>query len=68
MVGLVYSVEYQARGLPHAHILVFLHARHKFNTIEDIDRVICAEIPQDNALRNLVLTFMHHSPCGNLYP
>jgi len=68
MVGLVYSVEYQARGLPHAHILLFLAGRDKFNTTEDIDRVICAEIPQDGALKKLVLTFMHHGPCGNLNP
>ena len=68
LIGLVYSVEYQARGLPHAHILVFLAARHKFNTTEDIDRVICAEIPQDNTLQHLVLRFMHHGPCGNLHP
>ena len=68
MVGLVYSVEYQARGLPHAHILVFLHVRHRFNMSEDIDRVICAEIPEDNVLRDLVLTFMRHAPCGILYP
>jgi hypothetical protein len=68
MTGLVYSVEYQARGLPHAHILVFLATRHQFNTSEDIDRVICAEIPEDNTLRDLVLTFMRHGPCGNLHP
>ncbi|MFY7752452.1 MAG: hypothetical protein ACOVQU_11725, partial [Exiguobacterium acetylicum] len=68
MVALVYSIEYQARGLPHAHILVFLAAQHKFNTTEDIDRVICAEIPQDNALQKLVLQFMHHGPCGDLRP
>jgi hypothetical protein len=68
MVAFVYSVEYQARGLPHAHILVFLDSRHKFNTSEDIDHVVCSELPQDNDLRELVLRFMCHGPCGNVNP
>ncbi|MFN7878942.1 MAG: hypothetical protein ACK5P1_02890, partial [Sphingobacteriia bacterium] len=68
MVGLIHSVEYQARGLPHAHVLGILAARHKFKTTEDIDRVICAEIPPAGALQQLVLRFMHHGPCGDVNP
>jgi hypothetical protein len=68
VVGFVYSVEYQARGLPHTHILVFLAPHHKFNTTDDINRVVCAEMPQDPFLRELVLRFMCHGPCGVLNP
>jgi hypothetical protein len=44
VVAFVYSVEYQAHGLLHAHIFVFLDSRHKFNTSQDIDHVVCAEL------------------------
>ena len=68
MTAFIYSVEYQARGLPHAHILIFLAQEHRFITSDDIDRVVCAEIPQDNILQDLVLRFMCHGPCGPSYP
>jgi len=41
----MYTVEFQKRGLPHAHLLLFLHSSCKYPTTEDIDRVILAEIP-----------------------
>ena len=40
----LYSVEWQKRGLPHAHILVWLIPEHKI-TPDKIDYVVCAEIP-----------------------
>jgi hypothetical protein len=58
IVVFVYSVEYQARGILHAHILVFLAPRYKFNTS------VCAKIPQDTILGNLVIKFLCHGPCG----
>ncbi|XP_074297899.1 uncharacterized protein LOC141628690 [Silene latifolia] len=33
------------RGLPHAHILLFLHRDDKFSEVADVDKLICAEIP-----------------------
>lgn len=68
IVGFVYSIEYQARGLPHAHILVFLAPYSKFKTSDDIDRVVCAEIPEDPTLQNLVIKFMCHNSCGIIHP
>nr|XP_043639442.1 uncharacterized protein LOC122610526 [Erigeron canadensis] len=41
----IYTVEFQKRGLPHAHICLFLSNEHKFPTASDVDRVISAEIP-----------------------
>ncbi|KAK7312898.1 hypothetical protein VNO77_37136 [Canavalia gladiata] len=61
VVSVVYTIEFQKRGLPHAHILVFLHPANKFVTADDIDRIICAEIPdykQDRELFNIVQTLM----------
>ncbi|KAF1892826.1 hypothetical protein Lal_00035470 [Lupinus albus] len=56
------------RGLPHAHLLIFLHSSYKYPTPDDIDRIICAKIPNqsDNPkLHNLVKSHMIHGPCGS---
>ena len=47
--ALVYTVEYQKRGLPHAHIIIFLTGGHAFSEPETIDNLIRAELP-DRAL------------------
>lgn len=64
----MYTIEFQKRGLPHAHILIFLHPSSKYPTPRDIDKIIFAEIPhQDDQpeLYNLVKSHMIHGPCGN---
>lgn len=43
-IPVVYTVEFQKRGLPHAHIVLWLAASDKLLTIDDIDHVISAEI------------------------
>jgi hypothetical protein len=69
--GIVYTVEYQKRGLPHAHILLFLHVddRRRYLDPANIDRVICAELPTPEmdptgTLRSLISKSMIHGPCG----
>jgi hypothetical protein len=65
-VASVYSVEFQKRGLPHAHILLFLDGESQFNTPEKIDDVISAEIPADFELYSIITKFKIHGPCdGN---
>jgi len=44
-LGMVWTIEYQKRGLPHMHLLLFLHAEDWFLTPERIDEIICAELP-----------------------
>ena len=44
----VYTVEFQKRGLPYAHILLFLEDDDKIRTTAHIDRFISAEIPDKN--------------------
>ncbi|KAE8260490.1 hypothetical protein A4X13_0g301 [Tilletia indica] len=61
-----YSVEFQKRGLPHAHILLFLHTRDKLGNARAIDSAVSAELPdpeQDPDLHRAVLTHMIHGPC-----
>ncbi|XP_042757711.1 uncharacterized protein LOC122197560 [Lactuca sativa] len=69
--AVVYTVEFQKRGLPHAHICLFMHSDNKLPTVEHIDRVISAEIPNkddDPELYSLVSEFMMHGPCGSDNP
>ena len=45
VIGQIYVIEFQKRGLPHLHQLLMLHENDKPTTIEQIDRIVSAEIP-----------------------
>lgn len=63
----IYTVEFQKRGLPHAHILLFMDKQHQLLSAEDIDRIISAEIPdreEEPKLFEIVKDMMIHGPCG----
>lgn len=67
--GHVYTIEYQKRGLPHQHLLLFLQLGFRINTPQIVDQIVCAELPDPSwdptgELTDLVLRFMIHGPCG----
>ena len=71
VMAYVYVVEFQKRGLPHAHILLILAPEDKIHSVEKYDSVISAEIP-DPIVHPLayetVVACMMHGPCGTLNP
>ncbi|ESR45401.1 hypothetical protein CICLE_v10003309mg, partial [Citrus x clementina] len=67
IIACLYTIEFQKRGLPHAHILLFLHPTMKNPSADHIDKIISAEIPDLNVDPdgyNAVNKFMIHGPCG----
>jgi hypothetical protein len=71
MLSYVHVIEFQKRGLPHAHILLMVEDPFKSRSPEYVDKIICAEIPgeeEDPLLFKLVTTHMIHGPCGKGYP
>lgn len=64
----LYSIEWQKRGLPHAHILIWLVELFDVN---EIDRIISAELPNpsiDPKLYDTITKSMIHGPCGHINP
>jgi hypothetical protein len=65
----LYTIEFQKRGLPHAHIILFLKPHAKLRTSEDIDRLMSSEFPtENNELLELIQKLMVHTPCGEENP
>ncbi|EEY61181.1 helitron helicase-like protein [Phytophthora infestans T30-4] len=67
----IYVVEFQKRGLPHAHVLVILADEDKPRTREIVDKMVCAEIPDKDTnpqLYETVMSCMLHGPCGPANP
>ena len=65
--AVLYTIEFQKRELPHAHILIFLKDKSKCHDPSQIDDIICAEIPnkdEDPEAYEAVKNYMMHGPCG----
>ncbi len=65
-----YVVEFQKRGLPHAHILLILAESDKPRDLATIDLLVSAEMPNKTTqpvLRGLVEAHMFHGPCGPVH-
>jgi hypothetical protein len=70
-VAYVYTIEFQKRGLPHIHLLIFLKEPYKLLTPEAIDSCIWARWPDPDTqplLFETVKQCMVHGPCGALNP
>jgi hypothetical protein len=64
-IAFCYTIEFQKRGLPHAHILLWL--KDKVNDCDLVDKIVCAEIPdleRQPQLYAAVAKHMMHGPCG----
>ena len=71
VIGRIHVIEFQKRGLPHAHILAVLRDEDAPKTAEDVDLIISAEIPDEKKfprLYKIVTESMVHGPCGPGFP
>ena len=63
----MHVIEFQKRGLPHAHILIWLHPNDRPKNVDHIDSLVSAEIPDkhsDPVGYAAVNNYMIHGPCG----
>ncbi|XP_074324655.1 uncharacterized protein LOC141661537 [Apium graveolens] len=66
-LGVMYVIEFQKRGLPHVHMLIWLDSTPKKNLKKNVDNFVSAEIPNpdvDPVGYNAVKAFMIHGPYG----
>jgi len=64
-----YVVEFQKRGLPHAHFLLIMTGKYKYTCPEQYDRIISAELPNKHKYRELyklIVKHIMHGPYGAL--
>ncbi|XP_024009309.1 uncharacterized protein LOC112084413 [Eutrema salsugineum] len=65
--AVIHRIEFQKRGLPHAHILMWFGKSTKTPKPEDVDAIISAELPskdKDPEGYDLVAKYMMHGLCG----
>jgi hypothetical protein len=68
-LAIVCIVEYQRRGLPHMHCLLWVHEKNKPRTAEVLDQTVCAELPDPETqplLYDLVSRYMMHMKCDKI--
>ncbi|GBN37344.1 hypothetical protein AVEN_133031-1 [Araneus ventricosus] len=68
VLAYIYVIEFQKRGLPHAHILLTLDSESKIRTKDDIDKFVSAELPDPCTDLRLfqIVTKCIHGPCGTI--
>ncbi|XP_024993209.1 uncharacterized protein LOC112526951 [Cynara cardunculus var. scolymus] len=67
----VYVIEFQKRGLPHAHFLLIMTPEHKMTNLDHYDKSVCAKIPDPTRypqMHELVVQHMMHGTYGHLRP
>ena len=67
----LYTVEFQKRGLPHCHILLWTQRESANAQAPNVDAYISAELPdhiQDPEGFRVVSELMMHGPCGRANP
>jgi hypothetical protein len=64
--AVVYTIEFQKHGLPHAHIIIWLKKERPWDAVM-VDTFISAQLPyptSDLIGYEVVSNFMVHGPCG----
>jgi hypothetical protein len=64
VVAFMQVIEFQKRGLPHAHILLILSPEDRYRTVDAIDSAVRAELPESAELRGSVCKLMLHNQCS----
>ncbi|GJX72167.1 DNA helicase [Tanacetum coccineum] len=67
---LLYTIEFQKRGLPHCHSLLWVTPASKIREDTDVDKYISAELPnpsEDPDGYRIISELMMHGPCGLAY-
>ena len=70
-IAYAYVIEFQKRGLPHAHCTFWMDPGSKVTTVDALDALIWAEIPDKKKyprLYNIIKRSMIHGPCGPHHP
>lgn len=69
--AMVHTIEFQKRGLPHMHLLIFLSEEDKICDAVHVDRIVSAQLPDPQLhplLYQTVTNCMLHGPCGDVKP
>ncbi|GJY86345.1 DNA helicase [Tanacetum coccineum] len=67
----LYTIEFQKRGLPHCHSLLWIDAASRVQQDVDVDKYVCAELPDPTTDTNafaIISELMIHGPCGYANP
>ncbi|POS84024.1 hypothetical protein EPUL_003772 [Erysiphe pulchra] len=68
-IGSMYTIEYQKRGLPHAHILLYLNQDDVPRCAEMVDELVRAHLLTDDPeLASIFKKKPTHGPCGPEFP
>ncbi|GKA32746.1 hypothetical protein Tco_0719113 [Tanacetum coccineum] len=65
---ILYTMEFQKRGLPHCHSLLWISDKSKVREDVDVDKYVCAELPDPTTDPNtytVISELMIHGPCGS---
>nr|GEZ25682.1 DNA helicase [Tanacetum cinerariifolium] len=71
VTGVLYTIEFQKRGLPHCHSLLWINAASRVQQDVDVDKYVCAELlnPISDVNAYAVISeLMIHGPCGYANP
>ena len=67
VLAYTWVIEFQKRGLPHAHLLLIVRPEDKIRTTQDVDKRIVAELPDPEKqpeLARIISRSQIHGPCG----